>query len=65
MNTTCRHIYVWLAGTLRRFRDDERGAATAEQIVGIAAAVVGAAIIAGIIWSRLQSGAEQIQVPVP
>lgn len=65
IEATYHQLHSWLVGTLRRLRDDERGSATAEQIVMIAAAVIGAAIIAGIIWSRLQSGAEQIQVPAP
>lgn len=49
----------------RRLVHDDRGAAAAEQIVLVGAAVVGAVLIAGIIWSKLQSGAENIQTPAP
>ena len=44
---------------------DERGSATAEQIVMIAAAVLGAAVIGGIIWAKMQDGANNIQTPAP
>ena len=48
-----------------RVVDDERGSATAEQIVMIGAAVVGAAIVGGIIWTKMQDGANNIQTPAP
>ena len=44
---------------------DDRGSATAEQIVMIAAAVLGAAVIGGIIWAKMQDGANNIQTPAP
>jgi hypothetical protein len=50
---------------VRRFRDDERGSATAEQIVMIGAAVVGAAVVATIIWQKMQDGANNVQTPAP
>ena len=49
---------------LRRFGVDDRGY-TAEQIVLTGAAVVGAAIVAGIIWAKMQDGANSIQTPSP
>lgn len=65
IEATYKLLYTWLAATARRLRDDERGSATAQEIVLIAAAIIGAAAVGVIIWSRLRSGAEQIQVPAP
>ena len=48
-----------------RVRDDDRGSATAEQIVMIGAAVIGAAAVGVIIWNKMRSGAESIQTPSP
>lgn len=50
---------------LRRVADDDRGAATAEQIILIGAAVVGAAVVGGIIWAKMQDGANAIPTPSP
>lgn len=50
---------------VRRFVHDDRGAASAEQIVLVGAAVVGALVVAGIIWSKMESGANSIQTPAP
>lgn len=49
---------------LRRFGADDRGM-TAEQIVLTGAAVIGAAVVAGIIWAKMQDGANSIQTPSP
>jgi hypothetical protein len=45
--------------------DDERGSATAEQIVMIAAAVVGAIAVSVVIWQKMQDGADSVQTPAP
>lgn len=45
--------------------EDERGSATAEQIVMIAAACVGAAAVAVIIWQKMRDGANSVQTPAP
>lgn len=44
---------------------DDRGSATAEQIVMIAAAAVGAAAVGVIIWQKMTDGASNIQTPAP
>lgn len=49
---------------LRRFGVDDRGM-TAEQIVLTGAAVIGAGIVAAIIWTKMQDGANSIQTPAP
>lgn len=62
---TTRYLEARAARLVGRVRDDERGSATAEQIVMIGAAVIGAAAVGAIIWSKMQSGAESIQTPSP
>lgn len=52
-------------GFAHRIARDERGAASAEQIILVGAAVIGAAIVGGIIWSKMESGANNIQTPAP
>lgn len=52
-------------GLARRVARDDRGAASAEQIILVGAAVIGAAIVGGIIWSKMESGANSIQTPAP
>lgn len=44
---------------------DERGSATAEQIMMIGLAVAGAAIVGGIIWAKMRDGANNIETPSP
>ena len=51
------------ARLLRRVSDDDRGSATAEQIVMIGAAVVGAIAIGVIIWQKMTDGANSVQTP--
>jgi hypothetical protein len=59
------HTYLQARfGTLLgRVRRDDHGAATAEQIVLIGAAVVGAGIVGTIIWQKMQAGANNIPTP--
>jgi hypothetical protein len=57
-----RTLLGQLAG---RVSGDERGSATAEQIVMIAAAAVGAAAVGVIIWQKMNDGASNIQTPAP
>ena len=61
------HDYVRarLGTVTARAVDDERGAVTAEHIVAIGAAVVGAAVVATIIWQKMQDGANNVQTPAP
>jgi hypothetical protein len=60
---------IYLRGLFGRFAErvvtDDRGSATAEQIVMIGAAVVGAAVVGVIIWQKMQAGANNIQTPAP
>lgn len=62
---TSRYVEARAARFARRLHDDERGSATAEQIVMIGAAVVGAAAVGFIIWGKMKSGAEAIETPAP
>ena len=62
---TTRYLEARAARLVRRVRDDEDGSATAEQIVMIGAAVLGAAAVGLIIWNKMKSGAESIQTPAP
>jgi hypothetical protein len=57
------YLQALFGNLLDRLRGDERGAATAEQIVLIGAAVVGAGIVATIIWQKMQAGANSIPTP--
>jgi hypothetical protein len=54
-----------IEGLADRVVDDERGSATAEQILMIGLAVVGAAVIGGIIWQKMTDGANNIDTPSP
>ena len=60
-----QYLETRLGRVARRVVDDDRGSATAEQIVMIGAAVVGAAIVGTIIWQKMQDGASNIQTPAP
>ena len=62
---TQRYVEARAARLVRRTRDDDRGSATAEQIVMIGAAVVGAVAVGVIIWQKMQDGANNIQTPAP
>jgi len=62
---TSRYLEARARRFVRRAGDDDRGAATAEQIVMIGAAVIGAAAVGVIIWNKMKSGAESIQTPAP
>jgi len=54
-----------IADFVGRVRADDRGAVTAEQIVMIGAAVIGAGIVGAIIWQKMQDGANSIPTPAP
>jgi hypothetical protein len=60
---TQAYVEARLGTLLRRVRRDDRGAVTAEQIVLIGAAVVGAGIVGTIIWQKMQAGANGIPTP--
>ena len=62
---THRYVEARLAGLAHRVRDDDAGSATAEQIVMIAAAVIGAAAVGVIIWQKMRDGANNVQTPAP
>ena len=48
-----------------RVMEDERGSATAEQIMMIGLAVAGAAVVGAIVWQKMTDGANNIQTPAP
>jgi hypothetical protein len=60
---TQAYLQARLGTMLDRVRGDDRGAVTAEQIVLIGAAVVGAGIVGTIIWQKMQAGANSIPTP--
>jgi len=61
---TRTYLEVLFGPLMERVRRDERGL-TAETIVLIAISLLGAAVVGGILWSKLKGGAEQVQVPAP
>lgn len=64
-STMTRHYLEARAAQLIRRAADDRGAATAEQIILIGAAVAGAAAVGVIIWNKMQDGANSIPTPSP
>jgi hypothetical protein len=58
-------LVTYLSALLGRFRDDERGSTISQEIVVIGAALIGAFVIAGILWAKLKSGASDVNVPAP
>ena len=60
-----QYIQSFVSVMAGRVVDDERGSATAEQIVMIAAAVVGAIAVSVVIWQKMQDGANNVQTPTP
>lgn len=60
---TQRYIEGRASRLVRRAREDDRGSATAEQIVMIGAAVVGAVAVGVIIWQKMRDGANSVQTP--
>jgi hypothetical protein len=60
---TQAYFQALFGSLLDRVRDDDRGTVTAEQIVLIGAAVVGAGIVGTIIWQKMQDGANSIPTP--
>ena len=62
-------IQQYFRGLFGRFTDrliaDERGSATAEQIMMIGLAVIGAAVVGAIIWQKMTDGANNIETPSP
>jgi hypothetical protein len=58
------YLEVVLGNVVERGRRDERGV-TAEAIVIMAASLVGALVVAGILWAKLKGGAENVNVPTP
>ena len=57
------YLQALFGSLLDRARGDDRGVVTAEQIVLIGAAVVGAGIVGTIIWQKMQDGANSIPTP--
>jgi hypothetical protein len=58
-------VYTYLSALVGRFRDDERGSATAQDLVMLGVALVAAAVVAGVLWAKLKGGAEHVDVPTP
>lgn len=65
LQLTRAYFAAMLTALLGRMTDDERGAATAEVIVLIGAAVIGAAAVGVIIWNKMKAGANSIPTPSP
>ena len=60
---TQTYLNALFGNLLDRTHGDDRGTVTAEQIVLIGAAVVGAGIVGTIIWQKMQAGANSIPTP--
>ena len=58
------YLEVLFGDVLGRTHRDERGS-TAEVIVLMGAGLLGAAAVAFILWGKLKSGAEGVDVPAP
>ncbi len=58
-------VFTYLSALMARFRDDDRGSATAQDLVMIGVALVAAAVVAGVLWAKLKGGAENVNVPAP
>jgi hypothetical protein len=58
------YLEVLFGDVIGRARRDERGA-TAEVIVLMGAGLLGAAAVAVILWGKLRSGAQDVNVPAP
>jgi hypothetical protein len=58
------YLEVIFGQVVDRARTDERGV-TAEAIVIMGAALLGAAAVTVILWSKLKGGAEGVEVPAP
>lgn len=65
LTITRQYVEARASHLARRMSSDERGSATAEQIVMIAAAVAGAIAVSVIVWQKMTSGANSIQTPAP
>ena len=57
-------LFTYLSAMVRRFRDDEDGFA-GEYIVLVGVALVAAVVVGGILWAKLKSGADNVNVPSP
>ena len=59
-------VVSYLCAVIGRFRNgDDRGSGTAQEIVMVGVALVAAAVVAGVLWSKLKGGAENVSVPTP
>ena len=58
------YLDVLFGPLLERVRRDERGM-TAEVVVLIGLALLGALAVGGILWAKLKGGAESVEVPAP
>jgi len=58
-------LFTYLSAMFGRFRDDEDGAIAGEYIVLVALALVAAAVVGGVLWSKLKTGANDTTVPAP
>jgi Holliday junction resolvasome RuvABC ATP-dependent DNA helicase subunit len=59
-----RTLIAAFVGRFVDLADDERGQ-TVDHIVWTGIALLGAAVVAAIIWNKLKTGANDIQVPAP
>ena len=58
-------VFTYLSALVGRLRNDDRGSATAQDLVMIGVALVAAAVVAGVLWGKLKGGAENVNVPSP
>ena len=57
-------LVTYLTALVGRFRDDDRGD-MAQTIVITGVSLVAAAAVALLLWSKLKSGANNVEVPAP
>ena len=57
-------LVTYLTALVGRFRDDDRGD-MAQTIVITGISLVAAAAVALLLWSKLKSGANNVEVPAP
>ena len=67
MMTEYELVVSYLCAVIGRFRheDEDRGSGTAQELVMVGIALVAAAVVAGVLWSKLKGGAENVSVPTP
>lgn len=65
MFNTYRTVISVIIGRFVDLSRDDEGGSTAETIVWTGISILGAVAVAAIIWNKLKTGANDIQVPAP